>query len=103
MKATDDKGFLTDTLRGSVVVKCTADWCQPCKTVQPIIDKVARKFPSTHFLQLDVDENPRVVNAYNIQAVPTLLFFRDGKYQGMLAGGFTEIRLTETIQQLIGG
>jgi thioredoxin 1 len=100
MKAITDASFQTEIARGLTVIKCTADWCQPCKTLQPVLDTVAYKYPSTKFVSLDVDANPRVPDAYGVQGLPTLLFFRDGQYKGTMNNQLTERRISEAIQQL---
>lgn len=101
MQTITDANFAAVTQTGPVVVKCTADWCQPCKTIQPILDKVSKQLPTVKFYALDVDQNGRTANAFGVQSVPTILFLRDGKYRGALVGAVAEIRLREAIQQLI--
>ena len=100
MKAITDATFMTEIASGQTVVKCTAEWCEPCKTLQPVLDSVARNYPSTKFVSLDVDANPRLPAAYGVQGVPTLLLFRDGQYKGTLHSQLTERRISEAIQQL---
>ena len=100
MRAITDQTFTAEIACGLTVIKCTADWCQPCKTLQPVLDSVAKQYPSTKFVELDVDKNPRIPSAYGVQGVPTLLFFRDGQYKGTMNSGLTARRISEAIQQL---
>jgi len=100
MKAITDATFQAEIAKGLTVVKCTADWCQPCKTLQPLLDKLSGQYPGTKFVSLDVDTNTRVPGAYGVQGVPTLLFFRDGQYKGTMNSQLTERRISEAIQQL---
>jgi len=57
------------------VVKNSATWCGPCRTLQPIFEQVKSAFPDVEFQEIDVDnENP-----YNVRAVPTIVFLKNGK------------------------
>lgn len=70
-----------------VLVKFTADWCQPCKAIEPSLLKLEKFMKNTSFFKVDVDESPAIAERYNIRSIPTLLLFRNGalfsKLQGM--------------------
>ncbi len=64
---------------GLTVVDFWADWCQPCTVMSAYVEFLARDFAGQlHVLSLDVDENPRSSEAYNVMGLPTLIYFRDG-------------------------
>jgi putative thioredoxin len=63
-----------------VAVDFYADWCQPCKVLAPILEKVVGEFQGTMLLaKIDVDKNPQVSGALRIQSMPTVVIFRDGQ------------------------
>jgi thioredoxin 1 len=57
-----------------------ADWCGPCKMMPPILDEVRKKLgDSVRILKIDVDKNPELSGQLQIQGVPTLAIFKEGK------------------------
>ncbi len=64
----------------SLVVDCWAPWCGPCRMMSPVIDELARDYQGKiTFAKLNTDENGEIAGKYMIQAIPTLLIFKDGK------------------------
>ncbi|WP_062307777.1 thioredoxin [Alicyclobacillus sendaiensis] len=62
-----------------VLVDFWAPWCAPCRLMAPVVEAVARQFEGELIVgKLDVDESPRVAQAYGVMSIPTLMAFRDG-------------------------
>ncbi|HAF04067.1 MAG TPA: thioredoxin, partial [Spartobacteria bacterium] len=63
-----------------VIVDFWAEWCGPCKLIAPLLDEVAREKADTiKVAKVNVDENQNLSFKYNIRAIPSLLFFKNGQ------------------------
>ena len=77
-----DANFEQEVLKSSepVLVDFFAEWCGPCKAMAPALEQVAAEMKGkVKIAKLDVDQNPAVTQKYAIQAMPTLMIFKDGK------------------------
>ncbi|MEO5944199.1 MAG: thioredoxin [Ferruginibacter sp.] len=63
-----------------VIVDFFAEWCGPCKMMPPILKDLKSKVgDNAIILKMDIDKNPTYARKYNVQAVPTLIVFKEGK------------------------
>ncbi len=63
-----------------VAVDFYADWCQPCKVLSPVLDRVVGELRGgIELAKIDVDRNPQVTMALRIQSMPTVVVFKDGQ------------------------
>ena len=88
-----DASFEKDVLQSSepVLVDFFADWCQPCKAMAPALEQVASEMKGkVKIAKLDVDANPAVTQKYHIQAMPTLMIFKDGKSAAQRVGALVQ-------------
>lgn len=73
---------------GPVIVDCWAPWCSTCGMITPTLVALAKKYAGrAKIAKLNVDENQATSSKYNIQSVPTLLFFKNGQMVNRLTGG----------------
>lgn len=54
-----------------------ADWCGPCKMMDPVVKDVMRDYPYAKLMKVDVELNPTMANEYNVTSIPTLVFIKD--------------------------
>lgn len=77
-----DENFEEEVLKSDlpVLVDFYADWCGPCKMMEPVIEELAKEYKGKWKIgKCNVDESHRIAVEYGIQSIPTLLFFKDGK------------------------
>lgn len=80
--------FQQEISNGIVLVDFWAEWCGPCKVMAPVLNEVAdeTKNTSTHVAKLNVDDFPSLAKQYNVETIPTLIIFKDGKEQDRFVG-----------------
>ena len=64
---------------GLVLVDFFATWCGPCKMLSPVLEEVANENPNLTVLKIDVDEVGELAARFGIQAIPTLILFKNGE------------------------
>jgi len=84
-----------------VLIDFWAEWCVPCKKIEPIIEELSEEFKNhVKFLRLNVDENPSIAYEYGIRGIPTLVLFKDGKPVDRIVGLTSRKELSEKITRI---
>lgn len=75
-----------------VMVDFFAEWCGPCKKAAPKLVKYAEDHPHIHLYKVDIEKNPNMKVVSDVTAVPTFMFFKNGKVFHVIEGvNFEEI------------
>ncbi|WP_281291322.1 thioredoxin family protein [Streptomyces montanus] len=85
-----------------VLVEFTADWCPPCRQIALVLSAIAfEEGDRLKVVQLDVDTNPGITNAYGVLSMPTLMVFRAGEPVKSMVGARSKRRLLEELSDVI--
>jgi putative thioredoxin len=92
------------SLQVPVVVDFWADWCVPCKTLGPILTKLAEESQGEFRLaKVDVDENLKLTNRFNVRGIPAVKGFRNGQMVAEFTGTPPEAQIRKFLDELIPG
>ncbi len=87
--------------RVPVVVDFYASWCGPCKTVEPVLKKLARDFAGKVLIaKINTEDYPQLAQKYHVMGVPTTLFISGGRELGRETGAMPESMYKQKLQQL---
>jgi thioredoxin 1 len=78
----NDTNFDAEVLGATepVLVDFWAEWCPPCKAMDPVLDDLSRELAGkVKIVKLDVDANPGITARFNVRSMPTLIVFKDGE------------------------
>ena len=83
-----------------VVIDFSATWCGPCKAIAPLFQELSQAYNNNKvvFVKIDVDDNPETAAKYNVSAMPTFVFLKQGQVVDRLMGANPE-RLQELIEE----
>lgn len=101
-----DATFATDVIERSktvpVVVDLWAPWCGPCKSLGPILEKVIGETQGlVELAKVNVDENPEVSAAFQVQSIPAVYAMKDGQVIDGFMGALGEPQVVEFVQRLL--
>jgi putative thioredoxin len=101
-----DATFPTEVVERSkqvpVVVDLWAEWCGPCKTLGPILEKVIGETNGKVALtKVDVDSNPQISGAFQVQSIPAVYALKDGKVVTGFVGAQPEAQVREFVDALL--
>src|SRR4051812_5502460 len=98
-----DTNFETEVLNSAqpVLVDFWAEWCMPCRMLAPTIDKIAEAYAGKVKVgKVDTDANREVAMKYGINAIPTVILFKDGQVAKKFVGLKKEAEFKEAIDAL---
>lgn len=103
-KAVTDATFTSDVLQSEkpVLVDFWAEWCQPCRKVEPLLDEIAKELgDKVEIVKLDIDSNPETTRTYQVMSVPTLTVFKGGQPVRSLVGAHPKGTLVRMIESAL--
>ncbi|GMM51791.1 thioredoxin [Starmerella bacillaris] len=83
---TSNEQFTDAISNGTTLVDFFAEWCGPCKMISPVLDKLEPQYESIKFVKVDIDNLSDIAKKYEITAVPSFVFFKDGEVVDVVRG-----------------
>jgi len=83
-----------------VLIDFGADWCAPCRALAPTIEELAKEYNGKVLVgKLDVDENPKTAECFQVFSIPTLIVFKNGCEVDRLVGLCAKNRIEVLLQK----
>ena len=83
-----------------VVIKFSAQWCGPCRQMQPIFEELSKELSGKYaFVEIDIDAAEGIISDYSISGVPTFIIIKDGKEVRRQSGSLSKDTLRNFIQK----
>ena len=87
-----------------VLVDFTATWCVPCRLVDPIVDELTVEMDGkVKIFKLDIDDSPDIYREYEVNGIPHILFFRDGKEEDRVGGAQSKSIYVDYLDGMLAG
>ena len=100
-----DANFDQEVLKSNkpVLVDFWAEWCGPCKMVSPAVSQIAEEMKDHLKVgKMNVDENPKTTQAYQILSIPSLKVYKNGKILGEMVGAMPKPVIEQKLKSILG-
>ncbi len=84
------------------IVDFWADWCGPCRMIAPVLEELDREVSDVTVMKVNVDKEPALADRFGINAIPTLIFFKNGQQVKQKTGLYPRDALDLILKEIRG-
>jgi len=85
-----------------VLVDFWAEWCEPCKRMNPLLEQIAAEFSGKlKVAKVNVEAHPAIANQFRVRGLPTFMVFKNGQVQGTQIGAITKSQLSQFVAKAL--
>lgn len=92
--------FEAEIKNGAVLADFYSDSCVPCKRMSPVLAEIEEENPSVKTVKLNINYDAQTAEKYNVTAVPTLIFFRDGSEITRITGAVKKQEILDALNKI---
>ena len=103
IKKIEKEDFEKEILKNSkmVVVDFFATWCGPCQMLMPVLEEISKERDDFDIIEIDVDKAQDLAMQYDIEAVPTMIIFKNGTAIDRIGGYYAKDELEEELKRYL--
>lgn len=87
------------TAKGKWIIDLWAEWCGPCKIVEPIFKELSQEYKDVNFGKVNVDKEQEIAERFDVMSIPTMLFLKDGEQIDRVIGAVSKNSFKEKIEE----
>ena len=95
----NDENFEQEIQNGVTLVDFYADWCGPCRMMEPIIHELADEMNEVKVAKIDIESAQRATASFQVTSIPTIIIFKDGQEVERLVG----LKDKDTLKGILAG
>lgn len=94
--------LIDESFQRPVLIDFWADWCAPCKTMLPILEKLANEYAGQFLLtKVNCDHEPRIAEQFGVRSLPTIMLMKDGQPVDGFVGAQTETAVRQLLEKFL--
>lgn len=105
LKHLNEENFEKEVINtnGLILVDFFATWCGPCQMLAPVLEKIATSRAEFDIAKVDIDKSQNLAYKYEVEVVPTMVIFKDGKIMNKIEGFMSENEIMEEMSKYMEG